>query len=1459
MAGKPSAEVPNAKFGGSEDDRGAGFSGEYGTALEQREESGAGGVKVSVAPPAGAEESLFGGIATPYGRQGQERTDDFSRSLQRPELALALKFSRDPAQTVEKWRLQGLLAEETKMPVSVMNGLIFDSMKSAVARQYFGLAPGVEISNGELADKIEAINKAQERMREKDPRFVTKAELYEEVRARAPRGWEGAFEVLAASEMANFPTPDDPIVPLRPDPANGREREAYCVWDPYAPLGNPVFHDFELADKHAKEVRDRLNGVKPKERRPAVHYEWPSSPEARGELGEILRGPEEMPESPPKPGWWSGLADMFHTARKVEIDGGLRFSRGAVGWGFDVKTGINLWMREWAKQFSNPYVFKTVEEAKADLKRIDARIEALAVENEKNPRRRISEYTAEDLARLKEMDELKGQRFVAERASRGLAEDSTVGALYSVAKEELEWNREARKKVLEAYSGVINPEYDDWIAMQAVEGLGGSAVDLIGTAVLIPLGATTTFLRNQGAAYEEYVKNAAERGWDTSEQAEMAYSLKQAGTASAIETASNVTQVGMVGRLAGRGSWLRKGLTAGVGTGVDLAAGAGQTMAEQRVAEEHGVRDRMSMEELNAQLAGEAEVGLATNAILAALGLGAGSARRLLGGEEPDGRTHFSKTEGDGSEVEGSGKPWVTSDTSGVGSAEGVVEPEQLGQAAFELANDDSAFRLGPTPRAKDLPTILRTLAPQLAENITVSEGAGWHGEGYTITDSKGGEIFLTTHPKGGYRVDSSHARTDGTLVYQAIYAWAHNNSVQIHEDLGMTDLGTYRRNAQMISSILRFGTSRHLTVGPASGLEARWIRNDGSRAAAEYNLGLLLHREKELVFQRLPELAKMRYNLEENSFYDGEHRIPNEEVEAYFRTRIAQLGGEVSGRVGHSTARRALAVAAAEEGGPGWREWLVGDTAGALRPFKGVFYSKDAGRAGSPVGGEAFRAGEEPAGVSGEAGRGGSGQRLSPGEHAAQVRGWTEEIRTGWGSQLDVVVHDSAEGIADARLRDAVADGGDGVEAFFDPTDGRIHLLADRVGSKADAERLIRHEGIHWAVNGKLKDEYESILEGVRKRISKEEWESLRDDYPERSDRVLVEEYLAYLGQNNPKAGAWRSFVYEFKQAMKRLFGRDFELTDADVLALLAKANRKVERREGDPQSGTANHAIGQPETPNLSEPSDATSVDESQKDDGTRNTEGRGIDEDRQKAYEDVISEAYAALPEYLAGQSRSFGEAAEAAEYRGSAESGEASSERSIGRKLAGWAERKGRLVSVKEIEALSSVSDYTSEHTVYYRPEDDRIVKVTKDLYYGEIPIVEGGVLTSRGATPVEYLRRMELQTAVFHSDVKLEGVHVPVESALLDDPAEAPRIVISQPFYEQVGRVTLEQVNNFLREAGFEKVPDSFYGWIRRSDGVVIQDAATDNFILTEAGLYPFDLQINIVSPAILKDLKTSGE
>jgi hypothetical protein len=253
------------------------------------------------------------------------------------------------------------------------------------------------------------------------------------------------------------------------------------------------------------------------------------------------------------------------------------------------------------------------------------------------------------------------------------------------------------------------------------------------------------------------------------------------------------------------------------------------------------------------------------------------------------------------------------------------------------------------------------------------------------------------------------------------------------------------------------------------------------------------------------------------------------------------------------------------------------------------------------------------------------------------------------------------------------------------------------------------------------------------------------------------------------------------------------------------------------------------------------------------SQNPQAGGIDPTQKIAYERVINENHSTLGKYLADQSRAFGEAAEAGDRGNGSESGEGTSSSSPGRNVEAWARAEGKLVPEGEIEALPVLSDSTSEHVVYLRLGDKRVVKRTRELYYGQVPELVDGKIVSESASPSGYLRRMALQTAVFHSDIRLEGISVPKESLFLDNPADAPYIVTSQPWFESEGTVTFHEVEDFLSKEGFAPIPNSFYGWIRPADGVVILDAAPDNFIMTSEGLVPIDLQMNVFSHAQMKE------
>lgn len=82
----------------------------------------------------------------------------------------------------------------------------------------------------------------------------------------------------------------------------------------------------------------------------------------------------------------------------------------------------------------------------------------------------------------------------------------------------------------------------------------------------------------------------------------------------------------------------------------------------------------------------------------------------------------------------------------------------------------------------------------------------------------------------------------------------------------------------------------------------------------------------------------------------------------------------------------------------------------------------------------------------------------------------------------------------------------------------------------------------------------------------------------------------------------------------------------------------------------------------------------------------------------------------------------------------------------------------------------------------------------------------------------------------------------------------PSFVISQPFIKAANTdspsPSVEDVADFMRSEGFMPIPASYFGWIRAGDGMAVVDAKQDNFILTEDGVVPIDLQMAQLADAV---------
>src|SRR6266496_799661 len=111
------------------------------------------------------------------------------------------------------------------------------------------------------------------------------------------------------------------------------------------------------------------------------------------------------------------------------------------------------------------------------------------------------------------------------------------------------------------------------------------------------------------------------------------------------------------------------------------------------------------------------------------------------------------------------------------------------------------------------------------------------------------------------------------------------------------------------------------------------------------------------------------------------------------------------------------------------------------------------------------------------------------------------------------------------------------------------------------------------------------------------------------------------------------------------------------------------------------------------------------------------------------------------------------------------------------LGEWARDKNVILTDSYFVGLEKYGGITAEHEVYYRAADNRAVKRTYPGTFGVTPLPKG---EQSYATPLFYLRRLELVNRIFGSDFRLEGIAMG-RSLLLWARGEHPSMVVSQPW------------------------------------------------------------------------------
>jgi len=168
----------------------------------------------------------------------------------------------------------------------------------------------------------------------------------------------------------------------------------------------------------------------------------------------------------------------------------------------------------------------------------------------------------------------------------------------------------------------------------------------------------------------------------------------------------------------------------------------------------------------------------------------------------------------------------------------------------------------------------------------------------------------------------------------------------------------------------------------------------------------------------------------------------------------------------------------------------------------------------------------------------------------------------------------------------------------------------------------------------------------------------------------------------------------------------------------------------------------------------------------------------------------------------------------------------------RRLIQWAKENGKLsASSRLLPGLTR----GGEHQVYFQKRTRRYVKATLPERQKGYGIALGSF--DRGATPSEYLDRLDLQNRIFDDDIRLERIVIKNDK---------PIIVTSQPAIKGVAPAQIA-LDELMLGKGYEKLADGAY-YDERA-GLLVFDLFPRNAIQAANGhIYPIDPVIQRITP-----------
>ncbi len=528
------------------------------------------------------------------------------------------------------------------------------------------------------------------------------------------------------------------------------------------------------------------------------------------------------------------------------------------------------------------------------------------------------------------------------------------------------------------------------------------------------------------------------------------------------------------------------------------------------------------------------------------------------------------------------------------------------------LARNDDVFRLD-TSNKKSVPAIINDLIARSevsAVNKDFAESAdadvGWE----IVIRAENGDVGIVHVFQKGKSVwldvSALSPGQSGSEVYNAIANYAFNTDrVLIGDPAGLSDIALSRRLENMISSALKFGTTRHLWP------HGRQVKGDSARQPGDdsivpgitwkdgddvHNLRQMIGASYQAVRRQFPEMRDLRYNPESDVFEDvktGKEWTRDDFNEAARELRAGASGqdhargkGGVGGAAtaGGTTLERAVftqTLLSAESGEVRGRLLERLGSLGSER-LVGLLYSESSEARPS-------------------AGLSGSGLS-DPAPQAKSVAAAVREALGGLAGRVKVV--QSVADIPEAAGVSLMTASTGRIEGMYDPASDQIYLVADGLRNTDRAVWVAWHELFHRGVrHGKEGQALRQSLNraDLNKSIHQLADAIARDRGLDQSSRaVAVEEALAELnaadetgnydqiqrryGVTVPDSmkkgirGHIARFVEAVKNVLSKVLGREVT-NDAEVWAILRQAREGYDA-QGEAVGATDMLASQTPET---------------------------------------------------------------------------------------------------------------------------------------------------------------------------------------------------------------------------------------------------------------------------------------